>query len=67
MIINTQMALNTRKSGDNRGKNVILVSNNSEAFSDLPGHLLFGRSSSRNPVDLVSTNSVNLFQNFHDP
>lgn len=61
------MALSAKKSADSRGKNLILVSNNSDVFSEIPGHLLFGRSASKNGPDLQPANSTNLFQNFHDP
>jgi hypothetical protein len=44
-----------------------LVSNNSELFSELPGQLLFGRSSSKNAPEFIATNPSNLFQNFSDP
>lgn len=61
------MALSAKKSADSRGKNLILVSNNSDVFSEIPGHLLFGRSASKNGAELGGGNSTNLFQNFHEP
>lgn len=61
------MAHSAKKSADSRGKNLILVSNNSDVFSDIPGHLLFGRSASKNAPELAAGPSTNLFQNFHEP
>jgi hypothetical protein len=58
------MAHRSKKSGDARERNLILVANNSEAYSEIP-QMLFPRSSSRNPADLMPNS--NLFQSFHDP
>jgi hypothetical protein len=58
-----------RKSNDGRGKNLILVSNNSELYSEIPPAMLFPRSSSRHhpPLEYAQRISSNLFQNFHEP
>jgi hypothetical protein len=63
------MALNPRgrRSTDSRGKNLILVSNHSELFSDIPPNMLFPRSSSRNHPEYTHQTPSNLFQNFQDP
>lgn len=64
------MALNRpRRSSDNRGKNLILVSNNSDLFPEVPSNLLFPRSSSRNhPLqEYTHRQPTNLFLNFHEP
>ena len=58
----------SKKSGDHKGKNLILV-NSSDNYQDVPLGYLFSRNSSKSVPDFLGSNSSvnNLFQSFQDP
>lgn len=70
MIINSQMSTNSKmdKSYDSdpaKGKNLILVSNNSDIFGEIPFGLLISRNSSHGAPDFRRSSSIgNLFAGF---